>query len=128
MICYRLAIVSVLMHRLVHGQDVIEGGLGQQVIVLGYPLGKENVSVTSGLFSTTEYDIGRNIIWIQTDSAINPGNSGGPMLNLQGQVIGMVSAKLVGISVEGVGFAISTNTIKTFLSRLLDGETIDSFE
>ncbi len=102
--------------------------LGQQVIVLGYPLGKENVSVTSGLFSTTEYDIGRNIIWIQTDSAINPGNSGGPMLNLQGQVIGMVSAKLVGISVEGVGFAISTNTINTFLSRLLDGETIDSFE
>lgn len=101
---------------------------GQQVIVLGYPLGKENVSVTSGLVSTTEYDIGRNIVWIQTDSAINPGNSGGPMLNLQGQVIGMVSAKLVGISVEGVGFAISTNTVLTFLDRLLDREIIDSFE
>ncbi len=102
--------------------------LGQQVIVLGYPLGKEKISVTSGLVSTTEFDIGRNIIWVQTDSAINVGNSGGPLLNLQGQVIGIVSAKLIGISVEGLGFAISTNTINTYLSRLLAGETINSFE
>lgn len=109
-------------------KDIGNIKLGQQVMVLGYALGKENVSVTSGLVSSIEYDFGRNITWIQTDSAINPGNSGGPMLDLEGNVIGMVSAKLVGISVEGMGFAVSSNTIKTFLPRLLDGENILSFE
>ena len=102
--------------------------LGQQVVVLGYALGKENLSVTSGLVSSIEYDSGRNINWIQTDSAINGGNSGGPMLDREGNVIGMVSAKLVGISVEGVGFAVSSNTINTYLPQLLNGEDILSFE
>ncbi|UCH42338.1 MAG: PD40 domain-containing protein [Dehalococcoidales bacterium] len=101
--------------------------LGQQVIVLGYPLGSENIAVTSGLVSATEYDGGRNITWVQTDSAINPGNSGGPMLNLQGQVIGVVSVKLVGVAVEGVGFAISANTVNMYLPLLRDGETIFTF-
>ena len=101
--------------------------LGQQVIVLGYPLGGENVAVTSGLISATEFDSGRNITWVQTDSAINPGNSGGPMLNLQGQVIGVVTAKMVGVAVEGVGFAISANTVSMYLPLLKAGETISAF-
>jgi len=97
------------------------------VIVLGYPLGGENVAVTSGLVSTIDFDSGRNITWVQTDSAINPGNSGGPMLNLRGQVIGVVSAKMVGIAVEGIGFAISANTVNMYLPRLEAGETIMAF-
>jgi len=86
--------------------------------VLGYPLGNENVSVTSGLVSTIEYDDGRNITWVQTDSAINPGNSGGPLLDMQGRVIGIVTAKMVGVSVEGIGYAISANTINLYLPDL----------
>ncbi|OGO18454.1 MAG: hypothetical protein A2Z15_02820 [Chloroflexi bacterium RBG_16_50_11] len=93
---------------------------GQQVYVLGYPLGQENVSVTSGLLSSIEFDDGRNVTWLQTDSAVNPGNSGGPLLDSQGRVIGVVAAKMVGVSVEGIGFAISANTVNTYLSELLD--------
>jgi PKD repeat protein len=94
--------------------------LGQQVVVLGYPLGNENISVTSGLVSAVEYDSGTNITWIQTDSAVNPGNSGGPMLNLKGQIIGMVAAKIVGEAIEGIGYAISIVTINLYLPDLLD--------
>ena len=93
---------------------------------MGYPLGLEDLSVTRGLVSAVKDDTGRNIRWIQTDSAINPGNSGGPMLNLQGQVIGVVSAKFVGVSIEGVGFAISANTVRLYLDRLLEGEAVPS--
>lgn len=94
--------------------------LGQQVVVLGYPLGNEGVSVTSGLVSGTEYDDGTNITYVQTDSALNPGNSGGPMLNMYGQVIGMVAAKLVGEAIEGIGYAISIITLNIYLPDLLD--------
>jgi len=107
--------------------DLSQVRLGQQVIVLGYPLGGENVAVTSGLVSTIDFDSGRNITWVQTDSAVNPGNSGGPMLNLQGQVIGVVAAKMVGIAVEGMGLAISANTVNMYLPRLEAGETIMAF-
>jgi Tol biopolymer transport system component len=108
--------------------DLSEVSLGQQVVVLGYPLGGENVSVTSGLVSTIDFDSGRNITWVQTDSAINPGNSGGPMLDLRGRVIGVVSAKMVGIAVEGMGFAISANTVIIYLPQLEAGEIIMAFK
>lgn len=107
--------------------DLSQVGLGQQALVLGYPLEAKAVAVTSGLVSTIDFDSGRNIIWVQTDSAINPGNSGGPLLDLQGKVIGVVSAKLVGFGIEGVGFAISANTVNTYLPRLESGETIMAF-
>ena len=100
--------------------------LASDVVVLGFPLRAEDITVTRGLISAVKWDKGRNVIWIQTDSAINPGNSGGPLMNLQGEVVGLVSAKLVDINVEGVGFAISSNTIKLYLDRLKAGETITS--
>ena len=99
-------------------------GLGQQVVVLGYPLGVDQVTVTSGFVSSTDTDEGRNIIWVQTDSAVNPGNSGGPLLNLQGEVVGVVAAKFVSVAIEGVGFAISANTVILYLERLKAGEVI----
>ena len=98
--------------------DASQIALGQQVVVLGYPLDADSVNVTSGFVSSVEFDSGRNVIWIKTDSAINPGNSGGPLLNLQGQVVGVVSSKLVGIAVEGVGYAISANTVEACLPQL----------
>ena len=98
--------------------------LGSDVVVLGYPLGIEDLSVASGLVSSIRLDKGRNITWIQTDAAVNPGNSGGPLLNLQGQVIGVVSAKFVGAAIEGVGFAVSSNTVILYLDRLLEEEIV----
>ena len=88
--------------------------VGQLLIAIGSPLGTFSDSVTSGILSAT----GRSITitdgqtrrrrrmsnLLQTDAAINPGNSGGPLLNAQGQVIGINSA--VATSAEGIGFAI----------------------
>ena len=106
--------------------DISNVGLGSEVVVAGFPLGADDLSISRGVVSSIRKDSGRNIIWIQTDSAINPGNSGGPMLNLQGQVIGVVSAKFVGVSIEGIGLTISTNTVKLYLDRLLAGEVISN--
>ena len=92
--------------------------------MLGYPLGSDNVIVTSGFVSTTDFDGGRNILWVQTDSAIDPGNSGGPLLNIRGKVVGVVSAKFIGVAIEGVGFVISSNTVDLYLERLKTGEVI----
>ena len=104
--------------------DLSQVGLGQQAVVLGYPLGAETLNITSGFVSAMEFDEGRNVNWVQTDSAVNPGNSGGPLLNLQGQVVGVVSSKFVAISIEGVAFAISANTVELYLDRLIAGEVI----
>ena len=101
--------------------------LGTEVIVLGFPLGLPELSVTRGIISSFRSNTGSNITWIQTDSAVNPGNSGGPLLNPQGQVIGIVTDKFVGVSIEGAGLAVSVNTIKVYLERLIEGEVIGSF-
>ena len=97
---------------------------GQQVVVMGFPLGSVRMVVTSGIISTIDFDRGENVIWIRTDSAINSGNSGGPMLDLRGRVVGIVTAKVFGIGVEGVGWAISFATVNLYLPRLQAGETI----
>ena len=84
---------------------------------------ESDLSVTRGVVSAIKSDTGRNIIWLQTDAAINPGNSGGPMLSLQGKVVGVVSTRIGG-DVENVGFAVSSNTIKLNLGRIMGEETI----
>lgn len=98
--------------------------LGAEVITLGYPLGSEDLNVTRGVVSAVKTNHGRNLTWVQTDAAVNPGNSGGPMLNLQGEVVGIVSAGLFGTTVENVGLAIDSITILTYLDRLIAGETV----
>ena len=104
--------------------DLSQVPLGAEVLVLGFPLGTTDLTVSRGLASAFRNDVGRNIMLVQTDSAVNPGNSGGPLLNLQGQVVGVVAAKFVDVSIEGVGFAISVNTVILYLERLIAGEVI----
>jgi S1-C subfamily serine protease len=95
---------------------------GQWAIAIGNPLGLDN-SVTTGIISATQRstaDLGaptERVDFIQTDAAINPGNSGGPLLNAQGEVIGMNTAIIQGA--QGLGFAIPINTARRITEQLL---------
>lgn len=95
--------------------------LGSRAVVLGYPLDVTQLTVTTGIVSRFEFDSHSDVNWIQTDSAVNSGNSGGPLLNLQGQVIGVITAKIYTAGVEGFGLAVSTDTVKQYLEPLKDG-------
>lgn len=101
---------------------------GQTAIALGSPYGLEGtitVGVVSGLERSLTGDDGRPITGvIQTDAALNPGNSGGPLLNSQGDVIGINTA-IESQTANGVGFAVPINTAKTVLSRLQQGEAVE---
>lgn len=108
--------------------------VGEVAIAIGSPLGSVYAnSVTQGIVSslsrtvTSQTDDGQTISTnaIQTDTAINPGNSGGPLVNIQGQVIGINSSKItssstsgLGVSVEGMGFAIPSNDVVTIINQL----------
>ena len=98
--------------------------LGESIWALGYPLRSDSLILTRGIVSAYHFDQGRNLHWLQTDAAINPGNSGGPLLNLQGEVVGIVVAKYVGVAVEGAGLAVTRESILIHLDRLVAGETI----
>ncbi len=89
--------------------------VGEDVFVIGTPMSEEfeksvSKGVVSGLPKVDDADS------IQTDAAVNPGNSGGPMLNNRGEVIGIVSQKLAGAGVEGLGFAIPVEKARTALN------------
>lgn len=104
--------------------------VGETAIAIGSPLGSEYANtVTQGIVSSLKRHVslksedGQAISTnaIQTDTAINPGNSGGPLINIQGQVIGITSSKIAsngGTSVEGLGFAIPTNDVKNIINQL----------
>lgn len=97
--------------------------VGETVVAIGNPLGKEFLgSVTSGILSAVNRNLGdKDIAYIQTDAAINKGNSGGPLLNSQGQVIGINTAKIdrTGtVSVDGMGFAIPIDLVKDKIGDL----------
>ena len=97
--------------------------VGEPAIAIGNPLGLEFMgSVTVGVVSALNrtLDISdRRLKLIQTDAAINPGNSGGALANADGQVIGINSAKLAASGVEGMGFAIPSNTVKAIIDELM---------
>ena len=98
--------------------------VGSAAIAIGNPLGLEQ-TVTTGVVSA----IGRRITeggndvdgegYIQTDAAINPGNSGGPLLNSQGQVIGINTAVLRGQGAEGLGLAVPINVARFVASQII---------
>lgn len=96
--------------------------VGEPAIAIGNPLGLEfQGSVTSGVISALNrsIDLGeRKFRLIQTDAAINPGNSGGALVNADGEVIGINSAKIAVSGVEGIGFAIPINSVKPIIADL----------
>lgn len=97
--------------------------VGEPAIAIGNPLGLEfRGSVTAGVISALNrsIEIGeRKYTLIQTDAAINPGNSGGALVNADGEVVGINSAKIAISGVEGIGFAIPVNTAKPILAALV---------
>ena len=110
--------------------------VGEMAIAIGNSLGYGQ-SVTVGYISAKNREItessenGRTnnkIEAIQTDAAINPGNSGGPLINMQGQVIGINSAKIASSSVEGVGYAIPISVATPIIDELKNKENLSDSE
>ncbi len=97
--------------------------VGEPAIAIGNPMGLEfQGSVTSGVISALNrtLDISdKRVKLLQTDAAINPGNSGGALVNADGEVIGINSAKVAANGVEGMGFAIPINTVQTVIDSLM---------
>ena len=102
--------------------------VGEWVIALGNPFGLSH-SLTAGIVSA----IGRNSVgianyenFIQTDAAINPGNSGGPLINLDGEAVGMNTAIFSRSGgYMGIGFAIPANMVKAIVSQLMDNGSVE---
>ena len=94
--------------------------LGQSLFAIGNALGEYNNSVSVGIVSGLNRELNaggvtyKNII--QTDAAINPGNSGGPLVSLDGKVIGINVARIIGS--DNIGFAIPINIAKDILKSL----------
>lgn len=101
---------------------------GEWAIAIGNPLGLDN-TVTAGIISATgrsSSQVGipdQRVSFIQTDAAINPGNSGGPLLNEQGEVIGVNTA--IRANAQGLGFAIPMNTAKRIADDLITKGRVD---
>jgi serine protease Do len=100
--------------------------VGDPVVVIGNPLGLElQGTATSGMISAIDRDIeiGRRVMTtLQTDASVNHGNSGGPMFNHYGQVVGIISSKVMGNvinNVEGLGFAIPITPAKEVIDDLI---------
>ena len=113
--------------------DSTELKVGEPAIAIGNALGYGQ-SVTTGVISalnrsvsetdqTTGETTESGVKLIQTDAAINPGNSGGALVNASGEVIGINSSKLVGDSVEGVGYAIPISDVSDLIENLMNQET-----
>lgn len=111
--------------------------VGEMVIAIGNALGYGQ-SVTVGYISAKDREItesdetgngtGNKIKALQTDAAINPGNSGGALINMQGQVIGINSAKIAASSVEGVGYAIPISVATPIIDELMNKEILSEDE
>ncbi len=95
--------------------DSGQSRVGETVLAIGNPLGLQQ-SVTAGIISAVERQVmipGTDYAYtfIQTDAVVNPGNSGGPLVNLDGEVVGINTAKIALPGVEGIGFSVPSNTV-----------------
>lgn len=113
--------------------DSTKVNLGDTVFTVGSPLGsKYQGTVTKGIISgkdrqvTVSLNNGSFVMEVlQIDAAINPGNSGGPLVNINGQVIGVNSLKLVQDEIEGMGFTIPIEIAMAYVEKLEKGEKIE---
>jgi serine protease Do len=106
--------------------------VGDTVMAIGNPLGELTFSMSQGIVSCCDRAInvdGTPFNMIQVDASINPGNSGGPLMNLYGEVVGIVSAKYSSYSnttVEGIGFAIPISDVQTIITDIMEnGQVTD---
>jgi serine protease Do len=102
--------------------------MGDSVIAIGNAMG-EGQTVTKGIVSALGLSIvidGTNLILdvLQTDAAVNRGNSGGPLINQYGEVIGVVTAKLLGVDIEGMGYALPMNEASVILFDLMENGAV----
>jgi len=97
--------------------------VGDWVVAIGNPLDqgiRAKEGTVSGLKVSLDVDQGQTLgDLIETSAAINPGNSGGPLANMRGEVIGITSAKIAAVGVEGLGYAISTKTALPIIEQLI---------
>ena len=102
--------------------DSSTASVGDTAIAIGNPLGNLGGTVTQGIISALDRQItleGKTMQLIQTDAAVNPGNSGGGMFNDKGELIGVVVAKSGGTNVEGIGFAIPVDKVKSVTKQIV---------
>ncbi len=96
--------------------------VGEHVIVIGNPLGTLGGSVTDGIISAIDRTLnveGETMTLIQTNAEINHGNSGGGMFGEDGKFIGLIVAKSTGDDIEGIGFAIPSNTVRSVTNKIM---------
>ena len=102
--------------------------IGDRVAAISNPMGAYlSETMTDGIISGLDRDVsvnGRKMTLLQTNAAMNEGSSGGPLLNMYGQVVGVINMKLVnayygGVTIEGLGFAIPSATVKTVADQLI---------
>lgn len=101
--------------------------VGEYVLAVGNALG-EGKTVTQGIISAQNKEInidGKKLTVLQTDAAINPGNSGGALINTDGEVVGINTAKLASSSVEGIGYAIPSSYAKKIVSEIKENGSIE---
>lgn len=103
--------------------------VGDRVAAIGNPLGETfRMTLTDGIISAIERGInynGHSMTLLQTNTALNEGNSGGPLFNMYGQVVGVTNMKMMSSysSIEGIGFAIPSSTVKSVVNALVaEGE------
>ena len=113
--------------------------VGNQVVAIGNALGYGQ-SVTTGIVSAknrrmdessqtvSDSEDGDGVNLIQTDAAINPGNSGGALLNMDGEVVGINSAKLASTEIEGMGYAIAISDVSDIIENLMNEESRDKLD
>ena len=110
--------------------DSSKVAIGESVAAVGNPLGELTFSMSEGIVSCVNRAInvdGTPFNMIQVDCSINPGNSGGPLMNLYGEVVGIVSAKYSTYSsttVEGLGFAIPIDDVKSIITDIMENGAV----
>ena len=108
---------------------------GEWVIAMGSPFGLDlqntvSVGVISGIDRYVEMDLNGDqeadwdMLFLQTDAAINQGNSGGPLMNMEGDLVGMITMKMTGQYSDGIGFATPSNEIVSIVEQLLEKGTV----